>query len=111
MLFPLFHQPTFEQLFEKQYSDNPPTESGWYAAFNIVLAIACRLRVGHTPSQEPNDLSPQEYLDRSWDFFQNAASVMLELLIKNSDLLSIQALIGMVNCHLLVVLRVLLTMK
>ncbi|TGZ79134.1 hypothetical protein EX30DRAFT_309201 [Ascodesmis nigricans] len=93
-LFPLFHKKTFDQLFERQYSDNPPTDSGWYAVFNIVLAIASRLRMSHTPCED-DGMTPEMHMEAAWDYFQNGASVMLELLMKNSNLLSIQAIVGM----------------
>lgn len=106
-LFPLFHKKTFDQLFERQYSDNPPTDSGWYAVFNIVLAIASRLRMSHTPCED-DGMTPEMHMEAAWDYFQNGASVMLELLMKNSNLLSIQAIVGMV-CELHTVFKLLLT--
>ncbi|KAF8470584.1 fungal-specific transcription factor domain-containing protein [Kalaharituber pfeilii] len=93
-LFPLFHRPTFEYLFERNYSDNPPTDSGWYAAFNMVLAIACRLRISH-PGPADNEIAPWVGVERSWLYFQNAAGVLTELLLRNSDLMTIQAILAM----------------
>ena len=85
-LFPLFHRPTFEYLLDKQFSDNPPADSGWYAALNMVLAIACRLRISH-PGPIDDEVSPWIGVDRSWQYFQNAAGLLTELLLKNSDLI------------------------
>ncbi|KAI5804500.1 fungal-specific transcription factor domain-containing protein [Geopyxis carbonaria] len=95
VLFPLFHQATFEELFEKQYSDNPPPDSGWYAAFNILLAIACRLRISHTPDGAARETTIGSHIQEAWRYFQNAATVLTELLLRNTDLLSIQAILGM----------------
>lgn len=93
-LFPLFHRPTFEYLLDKHFSDSPPVDSGWYASLNMVLAIACRLRISH-PGQADDKISPWVGVERSWQYFQNAASVLSELLLKNSDLMTIQAILAM----------------
>ncbi|KAF2969377.1 hypothetical protein GQX73_g4217 [Xylaria multiplex] len=69
-IFPLFHQPTFMHLVEKQYSSDPYEGSGWWASLNCVFAIAHRLRV-------MSNLVPQEEDEKAW------------------DLLSVQALLGM----------------
>ena len=94
-LFPLFHQPTFEYLLDKHYSDDPTNDSGWYAAFNMVLAISVRLRISH-PVALDSEVAPWIGLEQSTNYFQNAASVMAELLLRNSDLLTIQAILAMV---------------
>jgi len=94
-LFPLFHRPTFEYLLDKHFSDSPLADSGWYAALNMVLAIACRLRISH-PLQIDDKVAPWVGVERSWQYFQNAAGVLTELLLKNSDLMTIQAILAMV---------------
>jgi len=100
MLFPLFHRASFEVLFERQYSDNPPTDSGWYAAFNMVLAISCRLRISHTPvSSADNPILVVRHAREAWGYLQNAAAVLTELLLRNADLMSIQAILAMVCPH------------
>ena len=97
-MFPLFHQPSFEILFERQYSNNPPQDSGWYAAFNMVLAIACRLRISHTPPPGPDSPVPAaRHVQEAWKYFRNAAAVLTELLLRNTDLMSIQAILAMVG--------------
>ncbi|KAI5792464.1 fungal-specific transcription factor domain-containing protein [Peziza echinospora] len=93
-LFPLFHKPTFEYLLDKHYSDDPTIDSGWYAAFNMVLAISCRLRISH-PVAVDSAMAPWVGIDQSSNYFQNAAGVMPELLLRNSDLLTIQAILAM----------------
>ncbi|KAK4242289.1 hypothetical protein C8A03DRAFT_40410 [Achaetomium macrosporum] len=87
-IFPLFHQPTFMHLVERQYSSDPYTGSGWWASLNVVLAIAHRLRV-------MSNLVPQEEDDKAWDYMKNAMAVISELMMRNTDLLSVQALLGM----------------
>ncbi|KAL2135080.1 hypothetical protein VTI74DRAFT_9896 [Chaetomium olivicolor] len=87
-MFPLFHQPTFMHLVERQYSPDPYTGSGWWASLNVALAIAHRLRV-------MSNLVPQEEDDKAWAYMKNAMAVFSELTMRNTDLLSVQALLGM----------------
>ncbi|OJD19708.1 hypothetical protein AJ78_00331 [Emergomyces pasteurianus Ep9510] len=87
-VFPLFHEPTFMHLVERQYSRDPYEGSGWWASMNVVLAIAHRLRV-------MSNLVPQEEDKKAWLYLKNAMGVLTELTMRNTDLLSVQALIGM----------------
>ncbi|KAF4966931.1 hypothetical protein FSARC_5446 [Fusarium sarcochroum] len=87
-IFPLFHQPTFMHLVELQYSSDPYQGSGWWASLNVALGIAHRLRV-------MSNLVPQEEDDKAWGFLKNAMGVFPELTMRNTDLLSVQALLGM----------------
>ncbi|KAL2157221.1 hypothetical protein VTH06DRAFT_6357 [Thermothelomyces fergusii] len=87
-IFPLFHQPTFMHLVERQYSNDPYTGSGWWASLNVALAIAHRLRV-------MSNLVPQEEDEKAWGYMKNAMAVFSELAMRNTDLLSVQALLGM----------------
>ncbi|RDA83361.1 hypothetical protein CP532_3718 [Ophiocordyceps camponoti-leonardi (nom. inval.)] len=87
-MFPLFHQPTFMHLVERQYSPDPYQGSGWWASLNCVLAIANRLRV-------MSNLVPQEEDEKAWAYLKNAMAVFPELTMRNTDLLSVQALLGM----------------
>lgn len=87
-MLPLFHQPTFMHLVERQYSSNPYQGSGWWASLNCALAIAHRLRV-------MSNLVPQEEDDKAWAYLKNAMGVFAELTMRNTDLLSVQALLGM----------------
>lgn len=89
-VFPLFHEPTFMHLVERQYSRDPYEGSGWWASINVVLAIAHRLRV-------MSDLVPQEEDKKAWLYLKNAMGVITELTMRNTDLLSVQALLGMVS--------------
>ncbi|KAK5136365.1 hypothetical protein LTR08_003491 [Meristemomyces frigidus] len=88
-MFPLFHEPTFMHLVALQYTAHPYTGSGWWASLNVALAIAHRLRV-------TSDFGCEAAEDaKAWGFLKNAMAVMTELTMRNTDLLSIQALLGM----------------
>ncbi|KLJ11001.1 hypothetical protein EMPG_13710 [Blastomyces silverae] len=87
-VFPLFHEPTFMHLVERQYSRDPYEGSGWWASMNVVLAIAHRLRI-------MSNLVPQEEDKKAWLYLKNAMGVLTELTMRNTDLLSVQALLGM----------------
>lgn len=87
-MFPLFHRPTFMHLVERQYSDDPYSGSGWWASMNVALAIAHRLRV-------MSNLVPHEEDEKAWGYMKNAMAVFSELAMRNTDLLSVQALLGM----------------
>lgn len=87
-MFPLFHQPTFMHLVDRQYSRDPYEGSGWWASLNVALAIAHRLRV-------MSNLVPQEEDEKAWGYLKNAMAVCTELTLRNTDLLSVQALLGM----------------
>lgn len=87
-MFPLFHEPTFMHLVERQYSSQPYEGSGWWASINVALAISHRLRV-------MSNLVPAEEDQKAWQYLKNAMGVLTELTMRNSDLLSVQALLGM----------------
>lgn len=87
-MFPLFHEPTFMHLVDMQYSSQPYDGSGWWASLNVALAIAHRIRM-------LKHHSPQDHEGHSWAYFKNALAVLSELTMRNTDLLSVQALIGM----------------
>jgi hypothetical protein len=89
-VFPLFHEPTFMHLVEKQYSRDPYEGSGWWASINVALAISHRLRV-------MSNLVPQDEDKKAWLYLKNAMGVLTELTMRNADLLSVQALLGMVS--------------
>ena len=89
-MFPLFHEPTFMHLVRRQYSRDPYEGSGWWASLNCALAIAHRLRV-------MSNLVPQEEDQKAWGFLKNALGVLAELTMRNTDLLSVQALLGMAS--------------
>lgn len=75
-------------LVDRQYSRDPYEGSGWWASLNVALAIAHRLRV-------MSNLVPQEEDEKAWGYLKNAMGVFTELTMRNTDLLSVQALLGM----------------
>ncbi|GAB7357999.1 hypothetical protein MBLNU230_g0165t1 [Neophaeotheca triangularis] len=87
-MFPLFHEPTFMHLVDKQYNSEPYEGSGWWASLNVVFAIAHRLRV-------MSNVVSREEDEHAWGYLKNAMAVMTELTMRNTDLLSVQALLGM----------------
>ncbi|KAI6890118.1 hypothetical protein KC325_g108 [Hortaea werneckii] len=87
-MFPLFHEPTFMHLVDRHYSENPYEGSGWWASLNVALAIAHRLRV-------MSNVVGSEEDETAWLYLKNAMAVMTELVMRNTDLLSVQALLGM----------------
>lgn len=87
-MFPLFHEPTFMHLVDKHYSLEPYEGSGWWASLNVALAIGHRLRV-------MSNIVGQEEDEFAWAYLKNAMAVMSELTMRNNDLLSVQALLGM----------------
>jgi hypothetical protein len=89
-VFPLFHEATFMHLVERQYSRDPYEGSGWWASINVALAISHRLRV-------MSNLVPHEEDKKAWLYLKNAMGVLTELTMRNTDLLSVQALLGMVK--------------
>ena len=89
-MFPLFHEPTFMHLVDKHYSKDPYEGSGWWASLNVALAFAHRLRV-------MSNLVPEEEDEKAWQYLKNAMSVQVELTMRNTDLLSVQALLGIVS--------------
>lgn len=76
-------------LVDRQYNSEPSGGSGWWASLNVALAIAYRMRV--MKSQEPDCET------KSWAYFKNALAALPQLMLRNTDLLSVQALAGMVS--------------
>lgn len=92
-IFPLFHEPTFMHLVARNYSRNPYQGSGWWASLNVALAIAHRLRI-------VSNLLPPDDDQKAWAYLKNAMAVLTELTMRNTDLLSVQALLAMVDIAL-----------
>ena len=89
-MVPLYHEPTFRWLVDKQYTDEPFMGSGWWASLNVALAITYRIRV-------IKHLGSEELDTKAWAYMKNALAVLSQLTLKNTDLFSVQALIGMVR--------------
>lgn len=86
-------------MLERQYSNEPPQNPGWYASFNVVMAIAYRLRVSavlHTsPETEAGRIA--EFNARADQYYKNSTSVLLHMMLLSTDLWSIQAMLQMVR--------------
>uniref|UniRef100_A0A8H7K1Q5 Xylanolytic transcriptional activator regulatory domain-containing protein n=1 Tax=Bionectria ochroleuca TaxID=29856 RepID=A0A8H7K1Q5_BIOOC len=85
---PCFHQPSFMTLLGQQYSGKSDRNPAWLACLNSVLAISQRRRV-----ERGQDLSEKENL--SWSYAANAMGNLLDILMRNTQLLSVQALLCM----------------
>lgn len=75
-------------LVRRHYTRDPYEGSGWWASLNVALAIAHRLRI-------MSNLIPREEDKQGWGYLKNAMGVLTELTMRNTDLLSVQALLGM----------------
>lgn len=73
-------------LLGQQYSGDFSGSPAWWASLNAVLAIAQRRRHEREPSQS-SDLA-------AWDYAANAMSAVLDILMRNTQLISVQALLS-----------------
>jgi hypothetical protein len=81
-----------------QYSNDPPTSKAWYGALNIVLSIGCVTATNsmHSDTITDGPCNREGFMELSGRFFQNASSVLTDLLISNNELMAVQTLVGMV---------------
>lgn len=84
--FPCFHPPSFMTLLGQYYSGTPPQNSAAWASLNAVLAIVQRRRT-EVASEPP------ESDELAWAYAANALSAVLDILMRNTQLLSVQALL------------------
>lgn len=77
------------QLLEWQYTQQTCSDAAWWASINIILALAYEYRIS-------DNIKPEKDRERAWLYFKNAMSVFSELTMKRTDLLSVQALLGLV---------------
>jgi Fungal specific transcription factor domain len=87
-VYPIFDQITFMSKFDSTYGlDCSDSDPGWWAALNVVLALAY---------QQPDMPAPEPQEDlEAWGYFQNALSTTNQLMTRNYTLASVQALLGM----------------
>lgn len=83
-MFPLFQPKMFMRSFEQDYTRDRPEDSAWWAILNIVVALSIRLN----PDRK-------ELNDKACEYAQNAFNVIPDLTMKQPDLITIQALLGM----------------
>ena len=97
-MFPLFNREIFEARFERQYSDQPPTEVAWYACFNMVLALGSAvLATSNLPADSKSSCRMIESETYSSKYLANATSVFVDLQFGLPDLMSVQAILTMVS--------------
>ncbi|OJJ46916.1 hypothetical protein ASPZODRAFT_15606 [Penicilliopsis zonata CBS 506.65] len=87
-LFPLYHEASFMRLVEWQYTQQTCDDAARWASINIIISLAYEYRFS-------NSLKPERDKERAWMYFKNSLSVFSELALRRTDLLSIQALLGM----------------
>ncbi|MCJ1314486.1 hypothetical protein MMC25_008168 [Agyrium rufum] len=85
---PLFDPTTLTQLMSKNYTRDLQDDSPWWAAMNIVFALAYRMRAMSMPDDPKQD-------QLAWGHLQNALGVASELSLTRTSLLGLQALLGM----------------
>lgn len=85
---PIFDQDTFMAQFDSAYGlDCRDSDPGWWAALNVVLALAYQY-------WDMPDPDPEEDLE-AWGYFQNALAAVNQLMATRYTLASVQALLGM----------------
>ncbi len=88
LIFPLYHEDTFMQLVEWQYTQQTCDDAARWASINIILALAYEYRFSNSQKSEKDR-------EKAWLYYKNALSVFPELVLRRTDLLSVQALLGM----------------
>ncbi|KAL4761526.1 transcription factor domain-containing protein [Aspergillus foveolatus] len=88
LIFPLYHEKTFMELVEWQYTQQTCDDAARWASINIILALAWEYRYSNSQKTERDR-------EKAWLYYKNALSVFPELVLRRTDLLSVQALLGM----------------
>ncbi|KAL4973906.1 fungal-specific transcription factor domain-containing protein [Aspergillus desertorum] len=88
LFFPLYHEKTFMQLVEWQYTQQTCDDAARWASINIIIALAYEYRYSNSQKTEKDR-------EKAWLYYKNALSVFPELVLRRTDLLSVQALLGM----------------
>ncbi|KAF5517565.1 Fusaridione A cluster transcription factor fsdR [Colletotrichum aenigma] len=84
MALPIFHPPAFIALLGQQYSEESEKRPAWWTAFNAVLAISHRRRVEEGASTDK---------ELMWSYAANALDTVLDILLRATQLMSVQALL------------------
>jgi hypothetical protein len=87
-VFPLFHEPSFMDLISERYLANGIEDPAWWGSINIVLSQGYSLRA-MGPNRGPDDKQ------KSMIYLRNASIVGPQIMLWGTDLLSLQALLGM----------------
>lgn len=84
--FPCFHPPTFVTLLGQQYSGSLSDSPAWWASLNAVLAISQRRRFENGQCDPGGE-------DIAWSYAANALGTTLDIMMRNTQLISVQALL------------------
>ncbi|KAF4910865.1 Fusaridione A cluster transcription factor fsdR [Colletotrichum fructicola] len=84
MALPIFHPPAFIALLGQQYSGESGKSPAWWTAFNAVLAVSHRRRVEQGTSTDK---------ELMWSYAANALDTVLDILLRATQLMSVQALL------------------
>ena len=87
-IFPVFDQNSFMNQVNEGYSKSGPSDPGWWASINVVLALAHRLRAMRT-------LETARENGAACGYMQNALAMVSELTMLYNSLPAVQALLGM----------------
>ena len=78
------------RLIEWQYTQQTCDDAARWASLNIIIALAYEFRFSAHPK-------PDKDREKALLYFKNAMSVFTELTLRRTDVLSVQALLGMVR--------------
>jgi hypothetical protein len=92
-IYPVYHQGTFMELIEWQYTQQTCNDPARWASINILLAMAYM-------TGQADDRGPEKGRQTAWLYFKNAVSVMPDITLRRVSLMSIQALLAMVRISL-----------
>jgi hypothetical protein len=87
-VFPLFHENSFMGLISERYLATGLEDPAWWGSINIVLSQGYSLRA-MGPNRGPDDEQ------KSMVYLRNASIVGPQIMLWGTDLLSLQALLGM----------------
>lgn len=95
--FGVVHRPDFENALRASFrGDSTGDDSiAWYALRQTVLAAGCRIYMSRDPSKTFEDVQ-----NEAWRYFQEALSVLNELIFTPTGLLAVRALVAMVRPRL-----------
>jgi hypothetical protein len=86
--FPIFDRALFLNTFEAHYPCDERENLGWWACLNVVFTLAHRFRAMRTLNDQAANI-------HAWGYLQNALAVVTELTMQTSELLAIQAILGL----------------
>lgn len=89
-LFPMYHEASFMQMVEWQYTQQTCDDAARWASINMVICLAYEYRFS-------NNMKPEKDREKARYYFKNAMSVFTDLSLRRTDLLSVQALLSMVR--------------